>query len=399
MEQNVKGREQRTKKSIRFFAGCTVLFMLCSLICSFNCFAGTAHEEYKKIQREIRKQKHKIEEINKYETSVITDIESVNKQLKETEASLRKYKNRLSDTESTIAKVETEISINRKNIERHREWMKRKLHTIYKYGKNADVLLLLISSDDISQLMRRSKYLQYLTVHEHKMLISYKENLESLNKKQAQLVSLKKDLQYTKGKIQSEEDTLAGTIKRKETILASVKKQKTSHMRILKELKDASNRILEIIRESEKAEKGKGEIYEGKGFGKLKGRLPWPVEGNVAIPYGSQKDPQFNTPIFRSGAYVQASADSFAKAVSGGRVVFAEWFKGYGKMVIINHGDGYHTLYASMSEIFTKVGDIIKRKQAIGRVGSSGIMTSPGLYFELRYKGKPLDPLQWLQRR
>jgi murein hydrolase activator len=399
MEQNVKGREQRTKKSISFFMGSTVLFMLCSLICSFNCFAGTAHEEYKKIQKEIRKQKHKIEEINKYETSVITDIDSVNNQLKATEASLRKYKNRLSDTESTIAKVETEISINRKNIERHREWMKRKLHTIYKYGKNADVLLLLISSDDISQLMRRSKYLQYLTVHEHKMLSSYKENIESLNKKQTQLVSLKKELQHTKEKIQSEEDTLAGTIKQKETILASVKKQKTSHMRILKELKDASNRILDIIRESEKAEKGKGESYEGKGFGKLKGDLPWPVEGNVAIPYGSQKDQQFNTPIFRSGAYIQASADSFAKSVSGGKVVFAEWFKGYGKMVIVNHGDGYHTLYASLSEIFTKVGDIIKRKQAIGRVGTSGIMSSPGLYFELRYKGKPLDPLQWLQRR
>ena len=80
-------------------------------------------------------------------------------------------------------------------------------------------------------------------------------------------------------------------------------------------------------------------------------------------------------------------------------MVFAEWFKGYGKMVIVNHGGGYHTLYASLSEIFTKVGDIIKRKQTIGRVGRSGIMNSPGLYFELRYKGKPLDPLQWLQRR
>ena len=399
MEQKSKGREQRTKKSMSFFTGCTVFFMLSSLLCTSNCFAGTAHEEYKKIQREIRKQKHKIEVIKKYETSVRTDIDGINKQLKVTETSLRRYKARLSDTQSHIAKVEAEISINKKNIARHREWMKRKLHSIYKYGKNADVFLLLISSDDISKLMRRSKYLQYLTVHEHKMLTSYKENVENLRKKQTRLVALKKELQHTKEKIQSEEGTLAETMKRKETILVSVKKQKTSHMRVLKGLKDASNRILEIIRESEKAEKNKGEIYAGKGFGKLKGDLPWPVEGKVAIPYGSQRDPQFNTPIFRSGAYIQASAGSSAKAVSGGRVVFAEWFKGYGKMVIVNHGDGYHTLYASLSEIFTKVGDIIKRKQTIGRVGSSGIMSSPGLYFELRYKGKPLDPLQWLQRR
>lgn len=399
MEQTSNDRGQRNRKSISFSAGCTLLFFLCSFVCSPDCSAGTVQEEYKKIQKEIRKQKHKIEEIKKYETAVTTDIDAINKQLRVTEASLQKYRSKLSDTEMGIARVESEISVNKKNIARHREWMKRKLHTIYKYGKNADVLLLLISSDDIAQLMRRSKYLQYLTVYEHKMLSSYKENVENLNRKQAQLVTLKKDLQQTKEKIQSEEASLQTTMKQKETVLASVKKQKVSQMRILKDLKDASNRILEIIRESEKAEKGKGEVYAGKGFGNMKGKLPWPVEGKVAIPYGSQKDPQFNTPIFRSGAYIQAGSDTYAKAVSGGKVVFAEWFKGYGKMVIINHGNGYHTLYASLSEIFTKVGDIIKGKQAVGRVGSSGIINFPGLYFELRYKGKPLDPLQWLQRR
>ena len=399
MEQKPKGREQRTKKIISLFTGCTVFFILCSLICSSNSVAGTPHEEYKKIQREIRKQKYKIEKIKKYETSVLSDIDGINKRLRTTETSLKRYKARLSDTESHIAKIEAEISVNKKNIARHREWMKRKLHSIYKYGKNADIFVLLISSDDIAQLMRRSKYLQYLTVYEHKMLTSYKENLESLRKRQTRLVALKKDLQHTKEKIQSEEGTLAKTRMQKETILASVKKKKTSHLRILKDLKDASNRILEIIRESERAAKRKGETYEGQGFGKLKGKLPWPVKGKIAIPYGSQRDPQFNTPIFRSGAYIQAQGTAFASAVSGGKVVFAEWFQGYGKMVIVNHGGGYHTLYASLSEIFTKVGDIIKRKQAIGRVGSSGIMNSPGLYFELRYKGKPLDPLQWLQRR
>jgi septal ring factor EnvC (AmiA/AmiB activator) len=85
--------------------------------------------------------------------------------------------------------------------------------------------------------------------------------------------------------------------------------------------------------------------------------------------------------------------------VHNGKVVFAEWFKGYGQLVIVNHGDGYHTLYGSLSEIFTSVGDIIKGKQILGRVGNSGLLNSSGLYFELRYKGKPLDPLQWLHKR
>jgi len=168
---------------------------------------------------------------------------------------------------------------------------------------------------------------------------------------------------------------------------------------MLREMEESAKGLLDIIRESERAEKQKEETFSTKSFAGLKGKLPWPVDGKVAIPYGSQKDPQFNTPIFRSGSYIKANADSVAKAVHSGKVVFAEWFKGYGQLVIVNHGDGYHTLYGSLSEIFTKVGDIIKGKQAVGRVGSSGLLNAPGLYFELRYKGKALDPAQWLQRR
>jgi murein hydrolase activator len=363
------------------------------------CYAGNANEEYRKIQKEIKKQKQKIEEIKKHESSVLTEIESTNKQLKDTENTLRKYRTKLSETESGISKLEAEIRENRKNIDKHRDWLKRKLRAIQKYGNNSDTVLLLLSADDISQLMRQGKYLRYVTVYEHRLLEGYKESLESLNRKEKQLVVLKKGLEKDRDKVKSQEENLAEAMKHKETVLASVRKQQASHTRVLKELQDASNRILDIIKESERAQKGKEDIFSGKGFGGLKGRLPWPAEGRIAIPYGSQKDPQFNTPIFRSGAFIQSDSNSYAKAVHGGKVVFAEWFKGYGQMVIVNHGDGYHTLYGSLSEIFTRVGDIIKGKQAIGRVGTSGLINSPGLYFELRYKGKPLDPLQWLLRR
>jgi murein hydrolase activator len=378
----------------------TCLLLIFCLSLSASGYAGTAHDEYRKIQKEIKKQKQKIEEIRKHESSVLTDIEDTNKQLKDVEADLRKYRSRLSDTEAGISKLEADIRENKKNIERHREWLNRKLRAIHRYGNNSDTVFLLMSADDISQLMRQGKYLQFVSVYEHRLLDRYKGSLESLSRKESQLVSLKRDLQKNQDRVKNQEDKLSETLEHKEVLLSSVRKQQASHTRVLKELQDASNRILDIIRESEKAQRGKEEILAGKGFGSLKARLPWPVEGKVAIRYGSQKDPQFNTPIFRSGAFIQADdTRSYAKAVHGGKVVFAEWFKGYGQMVIINHGDGYHTLYGSLSEIFAKVGDIIKGKQAVGRVGTSGLLTSPGLYFELRYKGKPLDPLQWLQRR
>jgi septal ring factor EnvC (AmiA/AmiB activator) len=97
--------------------------------------------------------------------------------------------------------------------------------------------------------------------------------------------------------------------------------------------------------------------------------------------------------------HIETSADSVARAVHEGKVIFAEWFKGFGQLVIVNHGNGYHTLYGNLSEIFSHVGDIIKENQVIGKVGTSGILNAPGLYFEIRYRGKPLDPAQWLKHR
>ncbi len=378
-----------------------VLVLLFFLVCPFAvprpCMAVSPHEEYNKIQKEIDTHKKKLEHVKKREYSVLSDIENMNKQLKMTESALRKYKNSLAYTESKITQVESEIAANRSNLEKQREWLKRKLRAIQRYGRDADTVMLLLNADDIVQLSKTTKYLQYIAVHENRLLNNYKEHIDQLNRKERQLVSLKTDLIRNRQKVKDEEESLEKKKKSRETLLTSVKREEASYKRMLRELQDASEKLLDIIRESEKA--AQDEKFEGKGLSKLKGKLPWPVDGKVVIQYGSQRDPQFNTPIFRSGTYIQSGSDSAAKAVYAGKVVFAEWFKGYGQLVILNHGDGYHTLYGSLSEIFASVGDIIKEKQIIGRVGNSGIVNSPGVYFELRYKGKPLDPLQWLRRR
>jgi septal ring factor EnvC (AmiA/AmiB activator) len=361
------------------------------------CSASSPHEEYNKIQREIKEHTEKLQSAKKRGTSILSEMEQINKKLKSVEAAYRKYRRQLSNTASQISRVEEEISQNRSDIEKYREWIKIKLRAIYKHGYNPDVVMLFLSTDDISQMMRKVKFLQLIAAYENQILNQYKENLEKLSEQEKKLIALKKDLLRNRERVKAEENAIENTKKKKKILLASVKKEEVVYKKMLKELKQASEKILEIIRKSEKEERE--ETFSTKNFSSLKGKLPWPVLGRVAIPYGSQRDPVFNTPLFRSGTYIQTDNSSVAKAIHTGKVVFAEWFKGYGQLVIVNHGEGYHTLYGSLSEIFARVGDIIKRKEAIGRVGTSGIMNSPGLYFELRYKGKPLDPIQWLHKR
>jgi len=363
-------------------------------------FADTAFaakdpkEEYKKIQKQIESQKEKIEKTKRAEHSVLEELDRTNKDLSHAQAELRKYVGKRKAAEDEIRKVEADISANKTKLGKQEEWLKRKLRVMQRHGYSGDVVILLSTSEDIAQLLRRWRYVKDLAGYDHKMLNSYKETIKNLAEQENRLKTLHAELKKSEEKIRANEKAIAEKKKGKEMLLSSVRKEKTSYENMLKELKESSQKLLEIIRRSEEAE-----AYAAKGFHNLKGKLAWPVSGKIAIPYGAQKDPQFNTPVFRNGIHIKAEDNTSAKAVHSGKVVFADWFKGYGKLVIINHGEGYHTLYANLSEIFYKVGDIIKVQEVIGKVGESGTLNAPGLYFEIRYKGKPLDPVQWLKRK
>jgi murein hydrolase activator len=357
--------------------------------------SATPEEEYRKIQEKMVEQKKKLNEAQARESSVLSEIDAVNMKLGGIEAELRRYRQNLRRTEEAIAGVNTDIEKTRSRLEKQKDWIKRKLRLMQRFGySEEDSFVLLLNSNDVSQMMRMWKYLERITLHEHKILEDYRENLRDLDEKYKKLQSLKIALSENTEKVKSKEGELSEKKKAKEIILSSVKTEKAARQKMLAELKDASRKLQEIIKESSKTDH-----YAATGFQQLKGRLPWPAPGRIAVPYGSQKDPQFYTPVFRNGIHIQTNADTDAKAVHAGKVIFAEWFKGFGQLIIINHGGGYHTLYGNLSEIFSHVGDIIKANEVIGKVGTSGVLNAPGLYFEIRYKGKPLDPAQWLRNK
>jgi murein hydrolase activator len=356
--------------------------------------SATPQEEFKKIQEQIQEQKKKLSETLRRESSVLDEIDSVNVKLTKAEAELRKQRRILKQTEAEIDEVTKEIAQTRKNLDKQKEWLARKLRIMQRYGYAGDMVMILMSTENISQMMRVWKYLENLTRYENNILSSYRANLRALDEKSEKLLVLKTELEKNTAKVKTKENEMAEKKREKEVILSSVRDEKSSRQKMISELREAANRLRDIIRESSRKDD-----YSAKGFGRLKGSLPWPSEGRIAIPYGSQKDPQFDTPVFRNGIHIQTDASADARSIYTGKVIFAEWFKGFGQLVIVNHGSGYHSLYGNLSEIFSHVGDIIKENQVIGKVGTSGILNAPGLYFEIRYNGKPLDPVQWLKRK
>ena len=123
----------------------------------------------------------------------------------------------------------------------------------------------------------------------------------------------------------------------------------------------------------------------------------WPVNGKILHGYGAYKDRRFKINGFRSGIEFSSDRGEPIHAVRPGKVLFADWFKGYGNMIIVDHGDHYYTVYAHAEELFKTKGDFVETKEVIATVGDSGSLTGPGLYFEVRHHGKPIDPAKWLR--
>ncbi len=133
-------------------------------------------------------------------------------------------------------------------------------------------------------------------------------------------------------------------------------------------------------------------------FNASKGLLNMPVNGKIVSFFGPFKNTKFNVVNYQSGINIKADRGEPIQAVHAGRVLFASWFKGYGNMIIVDHGDHFYTIYAHAEEVFKAKGDLVDAGEVIATVGDSGSMIGPALHFEVRHHGKPQDPLNWIKK-
>ncbi len=134
-------------------------------------------------------------------------------------------------------------------------------------------------------------------------------------------------------------------------------------------------------------------------FAGLRGRLPYPASGAIITKYGRGRDPKYDNPIYNKGIEIQAPTGSPIIAVADGQVIYADYFSGYGNLIIIDHGDNYYTVYAHAKDLLKKVGDRVASREKIATVGDTGSLKGAMLYFEVRHHGDTTDPENWLARK
>lgn len=356
--------------------------------------AQELQDKLKSIEEEIKRYEEYLKKEQKREFSILNELERLNSELIQIREKIKEHKRRLRATEERLFYTQKEIDSLEGRLKSRIGWLKRKLRAMWIYGYTREMEFLLTSRDG-GELLRNWRYLALLARYDRRVMDKIKDDIAELRKRLEELSVLRAEIKKTLSQIEREETNLLKVRKEKDLLLASVRHKKEHYERMLRELNESARRLSKIIEES----KIKGSSAEARGFLSRRGRLSWPVNGRVKIPFGYQTDPLTGVPVFRSGIYILAEEDSQVQAVYSGRVAYTGELKGYGKVIIISHGDNYHSVYANLSEIFFKPGDIILERQAVGRVGESQFIEGMALYFEIRYKGKPLDPLQWLKKR
>lgn len=375
-----------------------IIFLCSSLIFQTpSANAADPKKELTVIKKKLTQEEAKVKSAVKKEKSLLSELEEINRTIKTKQIELNSYDKELTETRSKITFLEDEISKLTGEMHKKKGSLKERLRELYKQRISGDIALILFSSKDYNDLLKRSRYISLVAYNDNRMMTTYSKNIEDYSSKKQRMEALQRAARASKESVRVKMAEMSAEHGKKDKLLASIRNERSSSEKMAEELRAASVRLQDMVTNLEKKEEEAS--LAGKGFTGMKGRLPWPVSGSVLVPFGKYSDPNFNIPVFKSGIEIEITSDSTINAVHGGKVVFADWFKGYGQLLIVNHEKGYHTLYGNLEEIFHKAGDIINTGSPVGKIRSPGPQQVSTLYFEIRYKGKPVDPAGWLKRK
>jgi len=359
-------------------------------------------DAYKKkamdISREIEKGRAKIQKFTHKETDIIQQLNQADRALNRS----RKRTAALSREIGQLDKIITDTTVTSENlvnqIKTNEQYVANRLVGLYKLnwlGK----FHLLASAENLQELLQRKNAIERILAQDDKVIKDLMNSRLELEIVRSRLEAHRDEKRRRADTYREQINRMATDRKKRSNLLAYVRKEKSAQLAAIESLKQAALNLDEKIKNlGAGSSAGVPDEYRtGEAFQVYKGLLKMPVKGKIVSLFGEFKNTRYQVLNFRSGIEIQTERGEPIQAVYAGRVLYAEWFKGYGNMIIIDHGDNYYTVYAHIEEAFKSNGDSVETGEVIATVGDTGSISGPKLYFEVRHHGKPLDPMQWLE--
>lgn len=361
-------------------------------------------EELQGIRTEIKEKKKGLVKAGKKEERLLTEIKEIDERLKKLETDERRLDREIISLEKGLQEKTTAISTLNLEMERKKRLLYKRLAFLYKSG-DAGYLKFLLSSEGLTDSGRKYRYMTKVAAHDKEMIKTYRRDMANLSTQMEGIRADKEKLKVAERDLAKKRVEIRKEKEERRRLLSSVRKEKIQYKESLKELEANAIELQHFLMRLERQasvppkEGGKEKLkgYPAGGFEHQKGSLDFPVKGEVVGFFGKEIDKTSKMPVYRKGIDIRAKPGAAIKAVYNGRVIFADQFKGYGLMMIIDHGGGYYTLYAHVAKLLKKVNDEINKGDIIGEMEETGSIGSPSLYFEIRKGGKPENPLDWLK--
>ncbi|MDR2780219.1 MAG: peptidoglycan DD-metalloendopeptidase family protein [Synergistaceae bacterium] len=347
------------------------------------------------MEREIKKTDAKLKDAKKKEEKAINDISKLSNQLAEAEQRLNvtelkraQVSNKLTDT---VVKIqETEL-----RMDRAKKLLKERVVAVYKYGGAAEFSLLM-SASGTQDALSTSYLLSRIAEQDKSLIRELMIEKDALDRARAELEKQRNELDRRNKDLEKQKTTIQRTSNERNKMLQQARKDKALFQaeqdELLRASKELKSKVNDLLAQKKRQGKNNGPALSYKG-----GKFAWPLRGKINSPYGTRIHPVFKTKATHTGIDIDGNRGDAVRSAADGEVLYTGWLRGYGQVVIVDHGSDLTTVYAHLSGIDTVENAKVKTGDKIGRVGATGVATGNHLHFEVRVNGNTTDPMKYLQ--
>jgi septal ring factor EnvC (AmiA/AmiB activator) len=341
--------------------------------------------QIKTLQKNLEASQAKKSRAERRLLDIERQINQVSRSLRHTDTELRANRDQLDTLHARQERLENELVSQRQGLA-------SEARAAYVMGRQQQVKLLL-NQERPAAIGRVLTYFAYLSRARLAQIDAMRSNLEQLRDLQQSIGDKTRQLNDLRVRHEEETARLQQQKRSREQLLTEVTGELASQGDELKRLRNDEQQLQELVASlQEVLADVPAAVGEQRPFKTMKGKLSWPARGELARRFGSQRG---NTGLKWQGVLISAPEGGEVHAISQGRVAFSDWMRGFGLLLIIDHGDGYMSLYGQNQSLYKEVGEWVDTGEVVATLGASGGQTKPGLYFELRHKGRPINPLGW----
>jgi septal ring factor EnvC (AmiA/AmiB activator) len=349
-----------------------------------------------RLERAIEERRARVEAFETEQRGLLDALEAADRAVAAAEDEAAWNEREVAAAEDAERAAAARLPALEERLARTRAAMAGRVVALYKTGELGPAQLL-FAAQSLRELLERVRALSLLLEHDRLLVARARTEQADLAAARREAIATAERAERALAELAERRRGLAAERAEKERLLARVRSDRARESAALAELEEAAQALEQTLAELGEAPEPLPELPAGPSFASLRGRLPAPVDAPIVRGFGRQVDAQFLTQVFHKGVDFGAGRGTEVRAVAAGAVRFAGWFRGYGRMVILDHGERFFTVHGHLDELRVAVGDAVEAGQVLGTVGDTGSLTGPRLYFEVREGGQAVDPRAWLR--